>query len=55
MKRAGVYLWTKQGWKFLAVVMDLYSRKIIGWGLKDFIQSSDIQRLTFLREMEYLT
>lgn len=25
------YLWTKEGWVYLAVVMDIYSRKIVGW------------------------
>jgi len=27
------YLWTKEGWMYLAVVMDLYSRKIVGWSI----------------------
>ena len=27
------YLWTYEGWMYLAVVMDLYSRKIIGWAM----------------------
>jgi putative transposase len=27
------YLWTQQGWLYLAVVMDLYSRRIIGWSM----------------------
>ena len=27
------YLWTDQGWLYLAVVMDLYSRRIIGWSM----------------------
>jgi putative transposase len=27
------YLWTKQGWLYLGVVMDLYSRRIIGWSM----------------------
>jgi len=27
------YLWTDQGWLYLAVVMDLYSRRIVGWSM----------------------
>ena len=27
------YLWTTQGWLYLAVVMDLYSRRIVGWSM----------------------
>ena len=27
------YIWTKEGWLYLATIMDLYSRKIIGWSL----------------------
>ncbi|MFZ2322074.1 MAG: IS3 family transposase [Ignavibacteriaceae bacterium] len=27
------YLWTNEGWVYLAVVMDIYSRKIVGWSL----------------------
>jgi transposase InsO family protein len=25
------YLWTQQGWVYLAVVIDLYSRRVVGW------------------------
>ena len=27
------YIWTDQGWLYLAVIMDLYSRAIIGWSM----------------------
>jgi transposase InsO family protein len=29
------YLWTHESWLYLAIIMDLYSRKIIGWSLRD--------------------
>lgn len=25
------YIWTREGWLYLAIVLDLYSRRIIGW------------------------
>ena len=27
------YLWTSEGWLYLAIVLDTYSRKIVGWSL----------------------
>ena len=27
------YIWTQEGWLYLAVVIDLFSRKIIGWSM----------------------
>jgi len=29
------YLWTMQGWMYLAVIIDLFSRKVVGWSLKE--------------------
>ena len=29
------YLWTRQGWMYLAVIIDLYSRKVVGWSLRE--------------------
>jgi len=31
------FIWTGQGWLYLAVVMDLYSRRIIGWSMSRHI------------------
>ena len=28
------YIWTCQGWLYLAVVLDLFSRKVVGWSLQ---------------------
>jgi putative transposase len=28
------YVWTDEGWMYLAVVIDLYSRAVIGWSLQ---------------------
>lgn len=27
------YIWTKEGWLYLAVVIDLFSRRVVGWAL----------------------
>lgn len=29
------YLWTRQGWMYLAVIIDLFSRKVVGWSLQE--------------------
>ena len=29
------YIWTAEGWLYLAVVLDLYSRRIVGWAMSD--------------------
>lgn len=34
------YVWTVQGWLYLAIVVDLFSRKIIGWATQDYMRTS---------------
>ena len=29
------YIWTAEGWLYLAVVMDLFSRAILGWSMSE--------------------
>jgi len=31
------YIWTEEGWMYLAVVLDLYSRKVAGWSMSERI------------------
>jgi len=33
------YIWTKQGWLYLTVVMDIYSRKIVGWSVQSSLSA----------------
>ena len=28
------YIWTAEGWLYLALVLDLFNREIVGWSLK---------------------
>lgn len=34
------YVQTDQGWAYLAIVMDLFSRKIVGWSMRDSMETS---------------
>ncbi len=38
------YIWTSEGWLYLAVVMDLYSRLIVGWATSERIDASLVCR-----------
>jgi putative transposase len=35
------YIWTREGWFFLAVVLDLFSRMVVGWSMAT-IQDADL-------------
>jgi putative transposase len=34
------YIETKEGWLYLAAILDLYSRKIVGWAMSPFIDTN---------------
>ncbi len=34
------YVWTPQGWLYMAIVMDLFSRQIVGWAIADHMRTS---------------
>src|SRR6185295_1501480 len=33
------YVWTSEGWLYLAVVLDLFARRVIGWALADHMRT----------------
>lgn len=33
------YIWTVEGWLFLATVIDLFSRKVVGWSMSESLKS----------------
>lgn len=37
------YLWTSEGWLYLAAVMDLYSRRIVGWSIAEHMREKLIR------------
>ena len=34
------YLWTREGWLYLAVVIDLFARRVVGWSVSDRLQGA---------------
>jgi transposase InsO family protein len=46
------YIWTDEGWLYLCVVLDLFSRRVIGWSMSHSMESSlvtDALRMAFER------
>lgn len=33
------YLWTRQGWLYLCVILDLWDRKVVGWSIHERLRS----------------
>lgn len=31
------YIWTEEGWLYTSVLLDLYSRKVVGWAMSDHL------------------
>jgi putative transposase len=36
------YIFTAQGWLYLSVVIDLYSRKVVGWSMSDDMKAASV-------------
>jgi transposase InsO family protein len=32
------YIWTAEGWLYLAVVLDLFSRRVVGWSMQPTLE-----------------
>lgn len=38
------YLWTRNGWAYLAAVVDLFSRRVIGWSIAEHMQEELVNK-----------
>jgi putative transposase len=48
------YIWTDEGWLYLAVVLDLYARMVVGWSVSERMTSNlvgDALRMAWWRRM----
>jgi putative transposase len=36
------YIWTDEGWLYLSVVLDLFSRRVVGWSMTDHMRSAGV-------------
>lgn len=46
------YLWTDEGWLYLTVILDLFSRQVVGWSLRPHMRTelvSDALRMAWFR------
>jgi putative transposase len=46
------YIWTEEGWLYLAVIVDLYSRMVVGWSMSERMTSTlvcDALRMALFR------
>ena len=45
------YIWTSEGWLYLAVILDLYSRRVIGWAVSDRMKRDLAIRVSIPRHL----
>jgi transposase InsO family protein len=38
------YVWTTEGWLYLAVFLDLYSRLVVGWAVSERLTTEFVER-----------
>jgi transposase InsO family protein len=41
------YVWTREGWLYLTVILDLFSRKVFGWSM-----DNNIERVLVIRALQ---
>ena len=41
------YIWTLEGWLYLAVILDLYSRQVVGWAMSDRLTSGFVVKAVY--------
>lgn len=47
------YLWTAEGWLYLAIVIDLFNREVVGWSLKPLMTAdivTDVLTMAWFRK-----
>ena len=38
------YMWTGEGWLYVSVLLDLFSRKVVGWSMRSHIDTALMHR-----------
>jgi putative transposase len=41
------YVWTSEGWLYLAVILDLFSRQVVGWAMSDRLTSDFVVKALY--------
>lgn len=44
------YVWTREGWLYLAVLIDLFSRQVVGWAIDRLIDSSLVEKALLMAQ-----